>query len=126
MPTFEYKCDSCEYSFEIEKSIHKNHPKKCPKCKQNKLYQIFGSPFVFCNNVTTIGQWAEKNAKTKGKGKDQKSMREKIADAGIQKKESVGNKPWWRSGEVKGLQKMDKPLDLKKVKDTKKYIEEGK
>jgi len=53
-------------------------------------------------------------------------MREKIADAGIQKKESVGNKPWWRSGEVKGLQKMDKPLDLKKVKDTKKYIEEGK
>ena len=126
MPTYEYKCDACEYSFEIEQSIHAKHKKTCPKCKKKKLYQVFGTPYVYCYNVTTIGQWAEKNAKTKGKGKDQKSMREKIADAGLSKKEDAKNNPWWRSGEVKGLKKMEKPLNLSKIKNTKKYIEEGK
>lgn len=125
MPVYEYKCDACKYCFEVEQSIHAKQKRTCPKCKKRKLYQIFGTPYVYCYNVTTIGQWAEKNSKTKGKKKDEKSMREKIADAGLSKQKEKDN-PWWRSGKVKGLQKMNKPLNLNKIKDAKKYIEEGK
>ena len=81
---------------------------------------------MFCNNVNTVGQLAEKNKRTKGKGKDQKTMKEKISESGIEKVKKDAKIPWWRSGDVKGLPKMDKPLNLKKINNVKNYIEGGK
>jgi len=126
MPEYQYKCDSCNYSFDIYQKINSPTKKTCPKCKAKSLYKIFGSVLVFCNNVNTIGQLAEKNKRTKGKGKDQKTMKEKISESGIEKVKKDAKIPWWRSGDVKGLPKMDKPLNLKKINNVKNYIEGGK
>lgn len=118
MPYYEFSCDSCKYVFEIKLSYTDKHPTKCPKCKKQKLYQLFdGNTVVSIKGENTLGQIGEANWKKKG-GK----IKEDIA-----KKQEEDDKklPWWRSGDVKGLPKERKPIDVSKIKDVKKYIEKG-
>ena len=37
MPTYDYKCDNCEHTFEVLQSIKDEPLKKCPNCGKNKL-----------------------------------------------------------------------------------------
>ena len=118
MPYYEFSCDSCEYTFEVKLSYTDKHPTKCPKCKKEKLYQVFDGNTVVCmKGGDTIGQVGEANWKKKGgKIKEQMQKKQEEADAKL---------PWWRSGKTKGFEKNRKPLDLSKIKDVKKYIEKG-
>lgn len=43
MPTYDYKCENCKYSFEEMHSMKAKPLKKCPKCKKNKLVKLIGS-----------------------------------------------------------------------------------
>ncbi|OGX08777.1 MAG: hypothetical protein A2Z88_00965 [Omnitrophica WOR_2 bacterium GWA2_47_8] len=43
MPTYQYECDSCNYSFEAYQSITESKLKKCPKCGKNKLHRLIGT-----------------------------------------------------------------------------------
>lgn len=43
MPTYDYKCDACEHTFELFQSITEPVKKKCPKCGRNKLRRLFGT-----------------------------------------------------------------------------------
>ena len=40
MPIYDMECENCGF-IEIEHSIHKNHPKKCPECKKGKIHVVF-------------------------------------------------------------------------------------
>lgn len=48
MPTYEYQCDVCQYSFEQFQSIKQNPLKKCPECggKVSRLIGA-GAGFIF-------------------------------------------------------------------------------
>jgi putative FmdB family regulatory protein len=43
MPTYDYECKSCEYTFELFQSINEPVKKKCPRCKKNSLRRLFGT-----------------------------------------------------------------------------------
>lgn len=43
MPTYEYRCDSCEHEFEEFQSIKDEPLTRCPKCKKKKLRRLFGT-----------------------------------------------------------------------------------
>ena len=43
MPTYEYQCDNCNYTFELLQSIKTSPKKKCPKCKKMKLKRLIGA-----------------------------------------------------------------------------------
>jgi putative FmdB family regulatory protein len=40
MPIYEYKCVSCEISFEIEKSMHEEHQ---PICCGMEMHRVWGN-----------------------------------------------------------------------------------
>jgi len=42
MPTYEYKCNGCGFSFEKFQSITEVPLQKCPKCKKRKLKRLIG------------------------------------------------------------------------------------
>lgn len=42
MPTYEYKCDACEHTFDEFQSFSEEPLKKCPKCGKKKLRRLFG------------------------------------------------------------------------------------
>lgn len=42
MPTYEYKCDHCDYKFEEFQSITADPLKKCPQCGKNKVRRLLG------------------------------------------------------------------------------------
>ena len=47
MPTYEYRCRSCEYHFERDQSIKDPPIKTCPKCKKRKVERLIsGSSFI--------------------------------------------------------------------------------
>lgn len=43
MPTYEYKCSKCDYTFEEFQIMSDKPLKKCPKCKKNKIERLIGS-----------------------------------------------------------------------------------
>ena len=43
MPTYDYKCDSCEHEFELFQSINDSVKRKCPECGRMKLRRLFGT-----------------------------------------------------------------------------------
>ncbi len=43
MPTYQYECDACNYSFEELQSMLDEKLKKCPKCGKMKLHRLIGS-----------------------------------------------------------------------------------
>ena len=40
MPTYDYKCNKCDSSFEIVQSFHESPKKKCPNCKKNSIHRV--------------------------------------------------------------------------------------
>ena len=118
MPTYEFSCEKCEHNFEIYLSFSQKHPKKCPKCKKGKVNQVFDGNTIICvKGENTLGQIGEKNWKKHGS-----KIKEDIAKDQEQQDKKL---PWWRSGDVKGLKKERKPIDVSKIKDVKRYIEKG-
>ncbi|NLF68842.1 MAG: zinc ribbon domain-containing protein [Candidatus Anammoximicrobium sp.] len=43
MPTYDYECSSCEYSFELFQSITEPVKRKCPRCGRKTLRRLFGT-----------------------------------------------------------------------------------
>src|SRR5579885_2787067 len=126
--------------------MNTDHPKKCPSCGcrfGKKFHQVLSGGNVIGrvygeDRARTVGQQAEINAKRLGKEQLQllaEAQKQKTPWTGPTPKKGVKPKegaaeakpqtPWWRDGSVPGLPKLDKPLKLIKIKDTKKYIEEG-
>jgi putative FmdB family regulatory protein len=42
MPTYDYKCDACEHTWEEFKSIKAEPTKKCPSCGKKKAKRLIG------------------------------------------------------------------------------------
>jgi len=42
MPTYDYRCQACDHTFEHFQSIHAARLKKCPKCGKSKLERLIG------------------------------------------------------------------------------------
>ena len=43
MPTYDYKCNKCEHSFELFQHITEKPIKKCPACRKMGVERIIGS-----------------------------------------------------------------------------------
>lgn len=41
MPTYEFKCTTCDHKFSVKVSISERKNVKCPKCGQGELTQLF-------------------------------------------------------------------------------------
>ena len=139
MPTYEFICEKCESITELFQGICQPLPIECEKCGSTEpvFYQKFGCGAAGLakgySSVTTVGQIAELNSKRLGKEQlrkreeHEKAIRKPIGRKGVKgtRVEKSEELPWWRSGKVAGLPKMDKPLDLSKIPDKERYIHEG-
>ncbi len=43
MPTYEYQCQACDYTFEEFQSMSEPPLQKCPKCGKNSLRRLIGT-----------------------------------------------------------------------------------
>lgn len=43
MPTYDYKCDACEHTWEEFQSIKAEPTKKCPSCGKKKAKRLIGA-----------------------------------------------------------------------------------
>ncbi len=43
MPTYQYECDGCGYTFEHLQSMLDKKLTQCPECKKNKLHRLIGA-----------------------------------------------------------------------------------
>lgn len=43
MPTYEYRCEACEHTFEQFQSITAKALRKCPECGESKLQRLIGT-----------------------------------------------------------------------------------
>lgn len=67
MITYQYKCGVCQLEFETQQSIKDKPLKKCHICNQYALERVItGGLTPICNNVTTLGSYADKAHKKMG------------------------------------------------------------
>ena len=81
MPTYDYECDACGYTFELFQSFSDKVKKKCPECGKMRLRRLIGSGgailFKGSGFYTTdyrsdsykAGEKAAKGAKDSGRSK---------------------------------------------------------
>jgi len=43
MPTYDYRCKSCEHEFELFQSMRESAKKKCPECGKMTLERLIGT-----------------------------------------------------------------------------------
>ena len=46
MPTYDYRCDSCEHRFELTQSIKDDPITVCPNCGEEAVVKVFGVPGI--------------------------------------------------------------------------------
>lgn len=44
MPIYEYRCEACDYEFEVLQKMNEPAKKKCPKCNKLKLKKMLSTP----------------------------------------------------------------------------------
>ena len=65
---YQFKCEGCQETCEKYLTVANRDSKKCPACREDKLYRLY-SCIVGTFPVTTLGQQAKINAKRVGKEK---------------------------------------------------------
>ncbi len=43
MPTYDYKCNECDYTFELFQSMSARPIRKCPECGKRKVERLIGA-----------------------------------------------------------------------------------
>jgi len=139
MPVYEYACEKCGHAHDEFQPIAAQPLTKCPRCGAKKGYgRKFSVPNAIVRGVEsarTFGQAAEENARRLGKaGMDAEVAADKARVSNYKGKlpkgaevntTGTGATPPWRDGSM-GAGKLDKPLDVAKLKNPKRYIETGK
>ncbi|MCX6166054.1 MAG: zinc ribbon domain-containing protein [Ignavibacteriae bacterium] len=66
MPTYDYKCDSCNHTFEVMQSIKDEPLTKCPNCGKNKLKKQIssGAGFILKGSGFYLTDYKNKHSKT--------------------------------------------------------------
>lgn len=142
MPEYEFKCGDCQHCFSLAQSMKAPRPKSCPRCRCRKNFgQVIGLPIGVRGEPRTVGSLAEKNTKKlckeeydavmmKGKIKGlSPQMKKRVEAAGgtvVEPKKRSGELPWYRDGSIPGVERSEKPIDITKIKDVKKFIATGK
>lgn len=85
MPTYEYKCENCQHTFEAFQSIKDEPLKKCPNCGKNKLKKLIsgGAGLIFKGSGFYLTDYKNKSSKThstKHTGKSSGESGTKIID----------------------------------------------
>jgi putative FmdB family regulatory protein len=66
MPTYDYHCDDCDYTFEEKQSFKDEPLKVCPKCEKETLYKLITIPHISImkdSNTLTLQHLAYRNGK---------------------------------------------------------------
>lgn len=64
MPTYDYKCESCQHTFEVFQSIKDEPLKKCPNCGKDKLKKLItgGAGLIFKGSGFYLTDYKNKNS----------------------------------------------------------------
>ncbi|MBI5403682.1 MAG: zinc ribbon domain-containing protein [Ignavibacteriae bacterium] len=67
MPTYDYKCESCNHEFEIMQSIKDDPLTKCPECGKNKLKKVIsgGAGLIFKGSGFYLTDYKNKQSNQK-------------------------------------------------------------
>lgn len=106
MPTYDYKCNSCNYEFEVFHSMLTEPLVDCPECNQPKLVKLIGPGAAVIIKGTENPCVGGRNNKTK-----KKKNLDKLGEG-----KNKGKKPFWRDG----------PVNKKILRNPKEYIREGR
>lgn len=121
MPYYDVICKKCEYrETDLFKAYSDKYP-KCPVCGKARLEKDYSTqqalPGFHVKEIKTIAQQVELNQKILGKEQWQMKKDELLGEHG--KKQQSAEKPFYWDKD------QEKPLDVTKIKDTKKFIETG-
>ena len=83
MPTYDYECDACRYTFEVFQSITDSVKRKCPECGKPKLRRLIGggAGFLFKGSGFYATDYRSESYK-KGAEAERKATEPKPAGSG--------------------------------------------
>jgi len=70
MPTYDYKCKSCQHIFEHFQSMSSDPLKKCPECEKDSLQRLIGKGAAIIFKGSGFYQTDYKSTKRSNKSKN--------------------------------------------------------
>ena len=139
MPNYRYECAACGRGHDEFQSLTAAPLEACPGCQSRSGYgRAFGVPSAIVRGrPKTFGQAAEENARRlgpSGMADLERAETSRLRAGGFTGKlprgakinrKGTGAPPPWRDGSF-GTPKLAKPLDVRRLKSVKRYIETGK
>lgn len=122
MPTYALQCSACGAAYEHIQSIKDRLPTRCAECQSEGLtqdfsgYRLSNGFAIVVGEPTTVGQQAERNARSMGGELAAKEAEKILGAKGLAKRDAPT--PFWRESG-------SKPLDLSKVSDVSRYVATG-
>lgn len=89
MPTYDYRCRSCEHEFELFQQMTAPVKRKCPLCKKNDLERLIG---IGAGVLFKGGGFYETEYRSEGYKKDAKKEKESISSSNEKSKDSLKKK----------------------------------
>lgn len=73
MPTYDYRCNACNHTFELFQSISARHIKKCPECGKRKVERLIGAGSTIIFKGSGFYQTDYRSEEYKSRLKEEKS-----------------------------------------------------
>ncbi len=91
MPTYDYKCDACDHTWELFQSIKAEPEKKCPACKKKKARRLIGAGagLIFKGSGFYLTDYRSKSYKDAAKADKSASESASKSDSGTKSDSSA-------------------------------------
>lgn len=88
MPTYDYKCNACDHTFELFQHIKENPVKKCPACGKLKVERVIGAggAVIFKGSGFYQTDYRSEEYKSKAKKETEPAKPEKSETRATEKK----------------------------------------
>jgi len=90
MPTYDYRCDACDHTFEEFQSMLDKPLKKCPKCKKPKLRRLLGTGAAILFKGSGFYQTDYRSESYKSAAKADESAAKSASDGGKKSDDKAG------------------------------------
>jgi len=118
MPTYDYRCKACGYTFELYQTMSEGEKRKCPECAKNSLERLIGAGagLIFKGSGYYLTDYRSKSYEEGAKAERDAAKPVEAKASTSDTKDAAGKEPATQGSGAKDGAKAKEPSDSKSAR----------